>query len=266
MILIGERINGAFKDIGRAVRHRNPEPVKDWALRQVARGADYLDLNVGPGSEKPEDDMRWLVDVVREVTDCPVCLDSTNFAAIRAGLERSGPGTIINSCSADRSKVEIAFPMARQYGASLICLTMNEAGIPGDADSRLALATEFLMAADEFGLCMQDIYIDPLLLPVSVAQDHVVQALRTIVSVKAIANPAPKTVVGLSNVSQRAFDRSLINRTCLVMGMALGLDAAIVDVCDDSLIDAVATARILLNEEIYAESYLKVFRSRNQPV
>jgi len=262
VILIGERINGTFKDIGRAVANRNPEPVKDWALRQVENGADYLDLNVGPNSEEPAADMRWLVESVRAVTDCAVCLDSTNFDAIRAGLEIAGQGSMINSCSADRERVQVAFPMAVEYGASLVCLTMNEEGVPRDHEARLMLAMELLMAAEEFGLPPDRVFIDPLVLPVSVAQEHVVEALRTIQSVKLLSSPQPKSVIGLSNVSQRTFDRSLINRTMLVMAMAMGLDAAILDVCDESLIEAWATARILLNQEIYADSYLKLAKTR----
>ena len=262
MILIGERLNGSFRDIGRAIQHKNPEPVKDWALAQVIGGADVLDLNVGPRSEDPVNDMRWLAAVVREVTDCHLCFDSTNFDAIEAGLEISGPGMFINSCQAERSKIERAFPLATRHKARLIGLTMNDAGIPKDADARAALAMELVAAADEFGFPMEDLFIDPLVLPVSVAQEHIMEALKTISMVKTLATPAPRTVVGLSNISQRALDRSLINRTFLVMAMAQGLDAAIVDVSDAALIDAVATSRILLNQEIYADSYLRLFRMR----
>jgi 5-methyltetrahydrofolate corrinoid/iron sulfur protein methyltransferase len=230
----------------------------------VERGADYLDLSVGPSADDPVQAMRWLATTVREVTDCPLCFDSTNPAAIRAGLEVGGRGSLINSCSADRERIEVLYPLARDCGAKIIGLTMNQAGIPKDADSRATLAMELVAAADEFGLPLDDLFIDPLLLPVSVAQSHVAQTLNTIGAVKMLSSPPPKTVVGLSNISQKTFDRSLINRTFLVMAMAIGLDAAIVDVCDDSLIDAVATARVLLDQEIYADSYVKLFRSRKE--
>jgi 5-methyltetrahydrofolate corrinoid/iron sulfur protein methyltransferase len=209
--------------------------------------------------------MKWLALTVREVTNCPLCFDSPKPEVLRAGLEVGGEGSIINSCPADRAKIESLFPVAAEHGARIIGLTMNEQGIPKDADSRAALAMELVAAADEFGLAADDLFIDPLLLPVGVAQEHASEALKTIAAVKMLSNPPPRTIVGLSNISQRTFDRSLINRTFLVMAMAVGLDAAILDVCDDSLIDAIATARILLNQEIYADSYVKLFRSRKQP-
>ena len=265
MILIGERINGTYKDIGRAVKNRNPEPIRDWASRQVAQGADYLDLNVGTLADNPAGAMKWLTLTVREITDCPFCFDSPNPDVIRAGLETGGPGSIINSCSAERAKIETLFPVAREFGARIIGLTMNERGIPRDAGSRAALAMELVAAADEFGLAADDLFIDPLLLPVGVAQEHAAEALKTIAAVRMLSSPPPRTVVGLSNISQKTFDRSLINRTFVVMAMALGLDAAILDLCDDSLLDAIATARILLNQEIYADSYLRLSRSRRQP-
>ncbi len=262
MLLVGERINGMFKDIGRAVAKKDPEPVRTWAIKQTEAGAHYLDVNTGPRAEDQVDAMKWLVKTIQEVTDIPLCLDSTNYDAIEAGLRLLKKPGMINSVHADREKIERVFPMAKEYNAKLIGLTMDKKGIPKDADSRTALAMELVAAADEFGFPIEDLYIDPLILPVNVAQDHAVEVLKTIQNAKTLSNPAPKTIVGLSNVSQKTVDRSLVNRTFMVMAMACGLDAAIVDVNDESLMDAVATARIILNEEVYADSYLKVFKSK----
>jgi 5-methyltetrahydrofolate corrinoid/iron sulfur protein methyltransferase len=139
---------------------------------------------------------------------------------------------------------------------------MNEKGIPKNSENRVALAMELVAAADEFGLHMEDLYIDPLILPVNVAQDHVPEVLEAIRQLKMLADPAPKAVLGLSNVSQKSPDRPLINRTYLAMAMACGLDAAIADANDDALMEAAATAEILLNQSIYCDSYVKVFRTR----
>lgn len=261
MILIGERINGMFKDVGKAIRDKDPGPIREWAVKQ-APIADYLDLNVGPHTMDQAGAMEWLVDVVQEAVDTPLSIDSPNFEAIEAGLRRLKRPGIINSCPADRAKIEQYYPLAKSAGAKVVALTMNESGIPKDADSRAALAMEHVAAADEFGLPMEELLIDPLILPAYVAQDHGPEVLQTIRNVKILSSPPPRTVIGLSNLSQKALDRPLVNRTFLVMAMAAGLDAAIVDVCDDALLDSIATARILLNQEIYAESYLKAFRAR----
>lgn len=260
MILIGERINGMFKDIGKAVRAKDPGPIHEWAKKQTENRATYLDVNHGPAAEDRVDAMKWLVKTAQEASDTPLCLDSTNYDAIEAGLELCKRPALINSCPAERKKIERVFPMAKKYGASIIGLCMDAKGIPKNAENRVALAMELVAACVEFDVPIENLYIDPLILPVNVAQEHALEVLETIRQAKLLSDPAPKTVLGLSNVSQKSLDRSLVDRTFVVLAMAAGLDGAILNVMDDALMDAIATARILLNKEIYADSYLKVFK------
>lgn len=260
MIIIGERINGMFKDIARAIREKDAKPVQMWAKKQEESGARYLDINVGPGSPDPVGAMKWLVEVVQEVSDLPLCLDSTKYDAIEAGLAVCKRPAMINSVPAETAKMERVFGMATRYNAEVIGLAMNEDGIPKDADSRVALAMELVATADAFGLPIDNLFIDPLVLPCNVAQDHGPEVLQTLRQIKLLADPPPKTVVGLSNISQGTKNRELVNRIFAVMAMANGLDAAIADACDDELMAAVATGRILLNMDIYCDSYIDVFR------
>lgn len=264
MIIIGERINGMFKDIGEGLRNKDPKPLQHWALKQEEGGAHYLDVNSGPAvpsHERPEA-YEWMVKIIQEVSELPLCLDSTNYDAIEAGLKLVKRPALINSVPAERAKIERVFSMAVTYNAALIGLTMDNVGIPKDAENRVAFAMELVAAADEFGLPMEDLFLDPLIMPCNVAQEHAPEVLESIRMIKTLANPAPKTVLGLSNVSQKSPDRHLINRTYLAMAMACGLDAAIMDANDDALVDVAATGQILLNKSIYADSYLKVFRQR----
>ncbi len=263
MEIIGERINGMFRDIREAIQAKDRKPVQDWAVRQMDNGATWLDINTGAGAEDQMAAMKWLINTVQEAVDTPLSLDSTNYDIIEEGLKLCRRPALINSCHADRYKIERVFPMAVKYNAKVIGLAMSEeSGIPKDAGNRVALAMELVAAADEFGLPLEDLYIDPLILPVNVAQDHAVEAMETLRQVKLLSDPAPKTVVGLSNVSQRCLNRKLINRTMLVMLMACGLDSAIADACDDDLMEAAATARILMNKEIYCDSYINLFKTR----
>jgi len=263
MEIIGERINGMFRDIREAIQTKDKKPVQDWAVRQTDNGAAWLDINTGAGAEDQMAAMKWLINTVQEAVDTPLSLDSTNYDIIEEGLKLCKRPALINSCHADRYKIERVFPMAVKYNAKVIGLAMSEeSGIPKNAENRVALAMELVAAADEFGLPLEDLYIDPLILPVNVAQDHAVEAMETLRQVKLLSDPAPKTVVGLSNVSQRCQNRKIINRTMLVMLMACGLDSAIADACDDDLMEAAATARILMNREIYCDSYISLFKTR----
>ena len=264
MIIIGERINGMFKDIAKAIKEKDPAPVQEWARKQEYNGAHYLDINVGPSSPAPVEAMQWLVEVTQEASDLPLCLDSTKYDAIEAGLKLCKRPAMINSVPAEMPKMERVFTMAAEYGAEVIALAMNEEGIPKDADSRIALAAELVATADAFGIAPDMLYIDPLVLPCNVAQDHGPEVMRTLREIKLISDPAPKTVVGLSNVSQGTKNRELINRTFAVIAMANGLDAGIVDANDDELMAAIASARIILNMDIYCDSYVDVFMQRNR--
>jgi len=260
--MIGERINGMFKDIGEAVAKQDPRPIQEWAKKQEACGAAYIDINVGPTASDRVKAMRWMCEVVTEVTDVPIALDSTNYDAIEAGLEVCKPGALINSCPAERPKIERVFPMAKKYGAKIIGLTMDKSGIPKSADMRVGFAMELVAAADEFGLSPDDLFIDPLILPCNVAQDHAPEVLEALRQIRMLSDPPPHTTLGLSNVSQGTPFRPLINRIYCVMAMTCGLDSAIMDVTDDDLVDAIATADMLLNNAIYCDSYAKVFRNR----
>ncbi|MBT9171704.1 MAG: 5-methyltetrahydrofolate:corrinoid/iron-sulfur protein co-methyltransferase [Syntrophomonadaceae bacterium] len=263
MFIIGERINGSFQDIARAIREQDPRPVQAWVRKQEAAGARYLDLNTGPAAREPLKAMRWLVEVAQEASTLSLSLDSSNYEVIEAGLEVCRRPALINSVPAEEPKMQCVFPLAKKYKAAVIGLTMNERGIPKDAESRLALAMELVLAADSCGLSPDDLYLDPLVLPCNVGQNHGPEVMQTLRQIKLLSNPPPRTVVGLSNISQGTGNRQLINRTFAVMAVACGLDAAIADATDGQLMEAVATARIIMNLDIYCDSYVELYRKQN---
>jgi len=264
MILIGERINGMFKDIAQAILNRDPGVIEYWAKRQTDNGAHYLDINTGPAVTKEDQPavMEWLTKVAQSVSPLPCCLDSANPDAIEAGLKVHRGRAIINSTTADKWKMEIYFPMAVKYNAYLIGLTMNEKGVPKSAGDRIALAMELVVGAELHNFPIEDLIIDPLVLPANVAQEHGPEVIEALRQIKILTDPPPRTIVGLSNVSQRCAERSLLNRTYLVMCMAAGLDYAIVNMDDEMLVDAAAAAEVLLNQNIYCDAFLKTFRKR----
>ncbi len=260
--MIGERINGMFKDIGEAVAKFDPKPIQDWAIKQTEAGAHFLDLNVGPTAADRAKSMKWMAEIMQEVSDVPIALDSTNYDAIEGALEILKRPGMINSCPNERPKIERVFPMAAKYNASIVCLTMDKSGIPLNADARVAHAMELVAAADEFGVPTDSLFIDPLILPCNVAQPHAPEVLEALRQIKTLSDPAPHTTLGLSNVSQNTPDRSLVNRTYVVMAICAGLDSAIIDVNDETMVASIATADMLLNHAIYCDSYVKVFRQR----
>ena len=139
---------------------------------------------------------------------------------------------------------------------------MNEKGIPKDSAGRLEIAMQILASAQENGMEAEDLFIDAVILPVNVAQDQMKEVLETIRQCKMLCDPPPKTIIGLSNVSQKALDRPLVNRTFLTMAVSHGLDGAILDPTDRPLMDEMITAELLMNKFLYCDSYLQAYRKR----
>lgn len=261
MYTIGERINGMFKSVATAIQTQNPEPIQKLAKAQLEAGASALDVNVGPAAAEAKAAMEWLVKTIREVTDVALAIDTTKPDVMARGLELAGPGSIINSSKGQQEQLDIFLPMAVEHEASIIVLTIDENGIPRDASGRDEIALRAVAAAMEKGLPPERLMIDAVILPVNVAQPTPGHVLETIRNVKLLSDPPPKTVLGLSNVSQGTTQRALINRTYLVMALAAGLDAAILDVLDSPIMDAMITSELLLNNAVYCDDFLKAYRS-----
>lgn len=261
MLIIGERINGMFRAVGQAIRDRDAEVVQKLARDQVAAGANYLDVNVGPAAAEPLEAMAWLVNAIQEATDTPLAIDSPKVEAIEVGLAACKNGAMINSTDARAAKLQPLMALAKQHDCPIIGLTMDDRGIPGDATGRAEMAMQICAAALDTGVPTDRVYLDPLILPVNAAQEGAGEVLEAIRQCKLLCDPPPKVVLGLSNVSQGAKYRELINRTYLVMALTAGLDAAIVDVFDTELVNSMITAEMLLNKNIYCDDYIKAYRS-----
>lgn len=264
MFLIGERINGMFKDVAKAIKEKDKSAIQALAEKQVSCGANALDINVGPASSDPKEAMAWLVKTVTEVANISLCIDTTKQDVMEAGLSLCKSKSIINSVNANEEKMKNLFSLAKKYDASIIGLTMDKAGIPKDSEGRLELAIKLVASCMEHGMDTSELYIDAVILPVNVAQSHAKEVLKTIRDAKVLADPAPKTILGLSNVSQAApaGHKSLINRIFLAMAISNGLDAAILDVTDKELMDSLITAELLMEKQLYCDSYLDAYRKK----
>ena len=268
MILIGERINGMFTDVKAAIQQHDKSVIADWAVRQTKAGADYLDINVGAAAADPVGVMKWLVETTQEAVPTPLCLDSQRIEIIEAGLSVLAPDrkVLLNSTPLDKkSDMEIMqkyVSAALPHNGSVICLAMDNRGIPQDVDTRVEIAAMATATALEMGLAPEQIFIDPIVMPVSVcdAQSQSGRILEALPQIKMITDPPVMTTAGLSNISSKAKQRSLINRSFLAMAMAAGLDSAIVDACDDELVGVVSASEIILNQRIYSDSFVQAFR------
>jgi len=257
MYIISERINGLFTSVSKAIDRRDAKWIQDMAAKQIECGAQALDLNTGPGRDDGPAVMEWLVRTVQEVTDLPLCLDTPGIKTMTAGLKACRNKMIMNSTTAEKAKMEKLFPLAREYGAEVICLTMDERGVPNDPESRAEMAMLMITTAMEHEIMPDRLFLDPLVLPMKAAQDQCAKVIEALRLFRSLNDPAPRTVVGLSNVSNGSKDRSLVNRTYLAMLMGAGLSAAILDPEDQELTRTIKTVQVLLNQKLYADDFVR---------
>ena len=262
MYVIGERLNGMFKNVRHAIEEGDKAAIQELARAQVEAGATSLDLNVGPAKVDPVKAMLWLIETVREVTDVPLTVDSPKWAVQQEAIPQAGDHPIINSSKADPEELEKYVGLAVENNASLVALTLDRQGVPADVDRRVELGAQIGAMAMDGGLPMDRLFIDPIILPVNVAPQQPENVLAALQQLKLLSDPPPHLILGLSNVSQNCSHRSLINRIYLVMAMAAGLDAAIVDPLDKDLMDATITTELLQEKMIYCDAFLDAQRMR----
>lgn len=292
MILIGENLNVMSKKVGEALKQKDPGPVRAMAEAEAKAGMDMLDINLGPARKNGPELMEWVIRTVREVTDLSLSLDTTNVEAIEAGLRVHDGKPLINSISARPERMAALMPMAKKYSASFIGLTLGEEGIPRDANERGLLAAQIVAEAGTYGIAEEDIWLDPIVLPINTQQAQI-QGCTEFVAMLSELFPGCKSTCGLSNASNGipAVLRGVMNRTYLIMLKRYGLYSAIVDAFDEELkaiaqgrrpeiealvhrvmdgetIDAaplseeergyVKTAKLLLGQSLYSDSWLEL--------
>ncbi|MBI5025463.1 MAG: dihydropteroate synthase [Nitrospirae bacterium] len=262
MLVIGEKISIIAKRVREAMMKRDKGPIQEIATAQWKAGAHMIDVNTGPAEEKGDELMTWMVESIQEVVPLPLCIDTTNPVALEAGLKAHNNQwgrPLINSTSNEPERF-IMLELAAKYNAQVIGLTLGKGGLPADAEERCAIAAEIMARASEYGVPLEDIYLDPLILQICTMQDHARHALKAVRMFQELNDPPMKTVVGLSNISNGAPKdlRSLIDRTYLTLLIYEGLTAAIMNPLDKELMAALKTTDVFLGKTLYAHSYLEM--------
>ena len=260
MLIVGERLNSTARSVAAAIAARDLAFMQQAAQAQVAAGAGYLDLNAAAGMAREPEDLVWLVEVVQDCVQVPLCIDSPNPAALAAGLAACRQPAMVNSTTAEPERAAVVIPLAARHGARLVALTMDDAGMPTTAQGRLQIAQRLVALAGEAGIQPEHLYLDPLVRPVGAEADQGQAFLEGIGAIRE-ALPRVHLICGLSNVSYGLPGRKLLNRTFLAMAMARGLDAAIVDPLDGQLMATVYAAAALLGQDEFCLQYLGAHRA-----
>jgi len=285
MLIIGEKLSIIAKRVREAMMKKDKGPIQEIATRQWKEGSGIIDANIGPAEDGGEDLMQWMVTTIQEVVPLPVCLDTTNFSAIEAGLKihnNQWGKPMINSTSNDPERFPI-LELGAKYNCDVIGLTVGKGGLPADAEERAHIAAEIMGRAMEYGLPLENLYLDPLVPQIATTQDqarHVIEAVKLF---QHINEPPMKTIVGLSNISNgcpKAL-RPILNKIMFVLLEDAGLTAAIADAKEMSevqedrglILDVMAgkeiedkqkmaeikkTLDVIMGNTLYAHSYLEM--------
>jgi len=257
-IIIGERIHCISPVIRTAMEERDPAPILARAREQLEGGAAYLDVNIGPAESTGEGLMKWAVTLLQENFDnVPLCLDTTNRKAIEAGIsvyDRTKGKPIVNSADAGERIANIDLAAANDAIVIALC---SKHGVPADNDERMAYCQELLERGMEHGLEAENMWFDPLFLVIKGMQDKIMDVLEFI---RMCSDMGLSTTGGLSNATNgmpKAV-RPIMDSALLAMAMMSGLTSAVLNPCDQRLMDTIKSCDIIRNNTLYADSYLEL--------
>jgi len=260
--LIGERINPTGRRIFQEqLREGDLSAIERDVHAQVAGGADVLDVNMGVPLTDEADLLARAIHLVQDLTDTPICIDSSVVEALEAGLAAYDGRALVNSITAEDDRMAAILPLVKKYDAAVIALPNDHDEIPMEADKRLELTEKIIrVATTEYGIAAADIVIDPLAMPIGADTSVVRTTLETIARIR--HEFGVNMTLGASNVSFGMPDRHTLGAAFLPMAMSAGLTSAIMDVRTPQIVDAGKAADLLLDHDEWGMSWIAAHRKK----
>ncbi|MCJ7838157.1 MAG: dihydropteroate synthase [Burkholderiales bacterium] len=228
LIIIGERINSSRKTIARAIENRDEAFIQHEARMQYEAGAAYIDVNAGIFIGKEEECLSWLVRTVQAVVDAPLSLDSTNPLALRAALRQHRGNAVINSITLETGSMDALLPLVLEHSCGVVAMALDSLRVPADANERVDIALRLFDTLTTAGVKAGEIYLDPIIQPVSTTATAAIETLKAMAAIRAHL-PDAHILCGLRNVSFYLPARRFLDMSFLSMAMAAGADSAIND-------------------------------------
>lgn len=260
MIIIGENFNTSRKSFGPLVEQKNNERIRELAKEQAAAGADYIDVNCGTYREEEVELLSWLVDVVQDAVDVPLCIDTPNHdAAAQALAKCKNSPAFLNSISGETTRFGPYLELVKQYKTKVITMVMDDKGMPTGIDDRLANAEKLVHDMTAAGIPIEDIFLDPLIFPVGTDQKNAMMAVEIIQKFHKEFEGV-KTVCGMTNVSHGLPCRKLLNQAFFIMLIQAGIDAVIINPLDKYMMGLGKAALTLTNQDEFCMKYISAHR------
>lgn len=261
MLVVGELINASRKPIAAAIEAQDAEAIQKVARDQYDAGADYIDVNAGIFVGQEAEYLEWLVKIVQEVVPAPCCIDSPDPKAIERALAVHQGTAMINSISLEKERFDAMLPMLAGTELKVVALCMSDEGMPETCADRVQIADRLINSLVQKGIPIGNIYVDPLVQPVSTKSTFGVEFLNAIEEIMT-KFPGVHTICGLSNISYGLPVRKLLNQNFAVMAIAKGLDSLIINPLDRQMMANLIAAETLAGRDDYCMNYLKAYREK----
>lgn len=248
MILIGDRINSRIREVKRAIKRRDEGHIRDLAVKQVNKCV-FLDLFA-----EEKSDMLWLIEIVEPIGGFKLCIDTADVDILDSALSACTGEVMVNSISGEEKRLSEFIPLIKEYDASCIALCMDERGIPATAEERAEVGSKVLERCGKEGI--EDVYFDPLVLPISINDKNGMTTLKTLEILKRIG---VKTTIGLTNISYGLPSPSNIENAFLVLSFRY-LDSVILNPLDEGIIEMVRACEAVIGRDKFCRNYLSAYR------
>ncbi len=261
MIIIGEKINGAIPSIKQAIETHNEELIVERTLAQAKAGADFLDCAPSTATEIEYETMVWLIGLMQNVTDVPLCIDSPNASLLAQILEKGyvKKTGMVNSVNEEGTKCETIFPIIAGTPWQVVGLTCDQDGIPADPVKKVEIAKRIIDKADKYGVALNQLHIDPCVMALATMPSAMSDFTYCIENIHAYA-PDVKVTGAISNISFDMPARKYVNMNCMSYAIAAGLDSAIMDPCSQDMMGTIFACEALRMKDKSGRKYNRAYR------
>ncbi|RJE47248.1 methyltetrahydrofolate--corrinoid methyltransferase [Dehalobacter sp. MCB1] len=259
MIIIGEKINGAIPSVARAIAEKDAGFIRNLAKIQSDAGADFIDVCASTDVKIELETLKWLIDLVQEVTDTPICIDSPHAQTCVDAIQFCKRPGLINSISGEGDKIDVVFPVIADTKWECVALLCDDSGISKTAEKRLEVFANIMKRAKEFNIAPSRLHIDPLVEMLCTSEKGINMIVDVIKEIKR-QYPAIHITGGFSNISFNLPARKLVNQAFCVLAMNAGMDSGILDPTNQDLVGMIFATEALLGQDEYCMEYISAFR------
>ncbi|WP_407309468.1 methyltetrahydrofolate cobalamin methyltransferase [Desulfosporosinus sp. SB140] len=259
MIIIGEKINGAIPSVAKAIAAKDADFIRNLAKAQSEAGAAFIDVCASVEDIIELETIKWLIDLVQEVTDTPIAIDSPNVRICAEAIKFCNRPGLINSVSMEGGKIDVIFPLIANAKWECVALLCDDTGIPQNTQKRLEVFAGIMKKAKEYNINPARLHVDPLVQMLCTSEDGINTVVEVIKEIKT-QYPDIHVTGGASNISFNLPARKLVNQAFIVLSMNAGMDSAIIDPLNRDMMGMIYATEALLGQDEYCMEYIGAYR------